>query len=53
MSTILEDIRKKGLRRITFEMLDNTVERITAGLNVRDIRELLRGEKPSRKPIHA
>ncbi len=50
MSTILDDIRKKGVRRTAFETLDNVVERVTVGLNIRDIRELLRGEKPSRKP---
>ncbi|TVR19850.1 MAG: cytochrome bc complex cytochrome b subunit [Anaerolineaceae bacterium] len=46
----LEDIRRKGLKRATFEGVDNVVERVTAGMNVQDIREALRGEAPSRRP---
>ncbi len=46
----LEDIRRKGLKRATFEAVDNVVERVTAGMNIQDIREALRGEAPSRRP---
>lgn len=48
--SFLDDIREKGFRRAAVEVLDSTVERVTAGLTVRDIREMLRGEKPSRRP---
>lgn len=48
--TILDDIREKGLKRAVFEGIDDAVERITAGMNIQDIREALRGEAPSRRP---
>lgn len=48
--TILDDIKEKGLKRTLFETADNVVERLTAGMNVQDIREALRGENPSRRP---
>ncbi|PJF44077.1 MAG: hypothetical protein CUN55_05890 [Phototrophicales bacterium] len=48
--SILDDVKEKGLRKATYEAIDSTVERITAGMNIQDIREALRGEKPSRRP---
>lgn len=46
----LDDIRQKGLKRATFEAVDDVVERVTAGMNIQDIREALRGDAPSRRP---
>jgi ubiquinol-cytochrome c reductase cytochrome b subunit len=48
--TILDDIKEKGFRRTLFETADSVVQRLTAGMNVQDLREALRGEKPSRRP---
>jgi quinol-cytochrome oxidoreductase complex cytochrome b subunit len=48
--SILDDIKEKGFKKAVFEGVDRTVERITAGMNVQDIREALRGEAPSRRP---
>lgn len=48
--SILDDIKEKGLKKALFEAVDNIVERITAGMNVQDIREALRGETPTRRP---
>ncbi len=48
--SFLDDVKEKGLKRATFELIDESVERLTAGMNVGDIREALRGEAPSRKP---
>lgn len=48
--SFLDDVKAKGLKRAVFEGVDDVVERVTAGLNVQDIRETLRGENPSRRP---
>lgn len=48
--SILDEVKEKGVRKALYETLDNTVERITAGMNIQDIREALRGDKPSRRP---
>jgi ubiquinol-cytochrome c reductase cytochrome b subunit len=48
--SILDDIKEKGIRKAVYESLDRTTERITAGMNLQDIREALRGDKPSRRP---
>ncbi len=48
--SFLDDVQEKGLRKAVMEGVDETVERITAGMNIQDIREALRGEKPSRRP---
>jgi quinol-cytochrome oxidoreductase complex cytochrome b subunit len=48
--SILDDIKEKGLRKAIFETVDTVVERITAGMNVQDVREALRGETPTRRP---
>src|SRR5262249_24950349 len=42
--------KEKGLRKAVFELVDETVERLTPGMNIQDIREALRGEAPSRRP---
>lgn len=48
--SFLDDVKEKGLKRAVFEGVDDIVERVTAGMNVQDIREALRGEAPSRRP---
>ncbi len=48
--SFLDDIKEKGARRAITDLVDETVTRVTAGLNVRDIREVLRGDAPSRRP---
>ncbi|MBC6937566.1 MAG: cytochrome bc complex cytochrome b subunit [Chloroflexi bacterium] len=48
--SFLDDVKEKGLKRAVFELVDESVERLTAGMNIQDVREALRGEAPSRKP---
>ena len=48
--SFLDDIKEKGLKKAIYEGIDESVERLTAGMNVQDIREALRGEEPSRRP---
>ena len=48
--SFLDDVKEKGLRKAVFEGADEVVERLTAGLNVQDVRDALRGEDPSRRP---
>src|SRR5579859_2496414 len=48
--SILDDIKEKGFRKAILELVDDSVERFTAGLNINDIREALRGDAPSRRP---
>ncbi len=47
--SFLDDVREKGLKKAIFEGIDETVERITAGMNIGDIRAALRGDQ-MRKP---
>jgi quinol-cytochrome oxidoreductase complex cytochrome b subunit len=48
--SFLDDVKEKGLKKALFEGADEVVERLTAGMNIQDIREALRGENPSRRP---
>lgn len=48
--SFLDDIKEKGLKKAVFEGVDNIVERVTAGMNIQDLREALRGETPTRRP---
>lgn len=48
--SFLDDVKEKGLKKAVFEGIDESVERLTAGMNIQDIREALRGEDPSRRP---
>ena len=48
--SFLDDVKEKGLRKAVFEGADEVVERLSAGLNVQDVRDALRGEGPSRRP---
>lgn len=48
--SFLDDVKEKGLKKAAFELVDESVQRFTAGMNIQDIREALRGEPASRKP---
>jgi quinol-cytochrome oxidoreductase complex cytochrome b subunit len=48
--SFLDDVKEKGLKRAVFEGVNEVVERATAGMNIQDIREALRGEAATRKP---
>ncbi|MCB9456957.1 MAG: cytochrome bc complex cytochrome b subunit [Anaerolineaceae bacterium] len=48
--SFLDDVKEKGLKKAVFEVVDESVERLTAGLNIQDLREAIRGEAPSRRP---
>ncbi len=48
--SFLDDIKEKGLKKALFEGANEVTERLTAGMNIQDIREALRGENPSRRP---
>jgi quinol-cytochrome oxidoreductase complex cytochrome b subunit len=48
--SFLDDVKEKGFKRAALEGVNEIVERATAGMNVQDIREALRGEAASRKP---
>lgn len=48
--SFLDDVQEKGWRKAIMEGIDDTVERMTAGMNIQDIREALRGEPASRRP---
>lgn len=45
---LFKRIREKGLRGGLFETLDDAVLRITAGLDIGDLRGMLRGDPPAR-----
>jgi len=48
--SFLDDVKEKGLKKAVFELVDESVLRLTSGLNIQDLREALRGEAPSRRP---
>lgn len=48
--SFLDDIKEKGVKKAVYEGVNDTVERLTAGMNIQDIREALRGEAPTRRP---
>lgn len=48
--SFLDDVKEKGLKKAVFELIDESMERLTSGLNIQDLREALRGEAPSRRP---
>jgi quinol-cytochrome oxidoreductase complex cytochrome b subunit len=48
--SFLDDVKEKGLKKAVFELVDESMERLTSGLNIQDLREALRGEAPSRRP---
>ncbi len=48
--SFLDDVKEKGFKKAVFEGIDDSVQRLTAGLNVQDLREAFRGESASRRP---
>lgn len=48
--SFLDDVKEKGLKKAVFEVANESVERLTAGMNIQDLREALRGDAPSRRP---
>jgi len=45
---LIKRIREAGLRTALVEAVDDTVQRVTAGLNIADLRAMLRGDPPGR-----
>ncbi len=48
MATIFEQISEMGLKQALIAKTDEAVERLTAGMNISDIRGALRGDEPRR-----
>ncbi|MDE2858613.1 MAG: cytochrome bc complex cytochrome b subunit [Chloroflexota bacterium] len=48
--SFLDDVKEKGFKKAIFEGIDDSVERLTAGMNVQDVREALRGDTATRRP---
>lgn len=48
MTTFVEQVREMGIKRAVVTKADEAVERLTAGMNITDIRAALRGDEPRR-----
>lgn len=48
MATFVDQVREMGLKQATLAKVDDVVERVTAGMNINDIRAMLRGDEPRR-----
>lgn len=48
MATFIEEVRELGVKRAVIAKADDIVERVTAGMNINDIRSALRGDEPRR-----
>ena len=48
MATFIDEIKELGFKQAAIAKVDEVVERVTAGLNVGDIRSALRGDEPRR-----
>ena len=48
MATFVEQVREMGLKQASIAKADEAVERLTAGMNIGDIRSALRGDEPRR-----
>lgn len=48
MATFFEQVREMGIKQAVLTKADETVERLTAGMNINDIRSALRGDEPRR-----
>lgn len=48
MATFVDQVRELGVKQATIAKVDEAVERLTSGMNVNDIRDMLRGEEPRR-----
>src|SRR3989304_6551319 len=45
---LLDEIKAKGVRRALTDKADDVVTRVTAGLNIREVRGVLRDDAPAR-----
>jgi quinol-cytochrome oxidoreductase complex cytochrome b subunit len=48
MATFVEQVREMGIKQAVVTKADEVVERLTAGMNIGDIRAALRGDEPRR-----
>ncbi len=48
MTTFVDQVREMGLKQAAIAKIDESVERITAGMNISDVRSALRGDEPRR-----
>lgn len=48
MATFREQVSEMGIKHATIAKVDETVERLTAGMNISDVRGALRGDEPRR-----
>ncbi|MFZ0546714.1 MAG: cytochrome bc complex cytochrome b subunit [Candidatus Promineifilaceae bacterium] len=48
MATFFEQVQEMGLKQAVIAKADESVERLTAGMNITDIRAALRGDEPRR-----
>ncbi|RMH01780.1 MAG: cytochrome bc complex cytochrome b subunit [Chloroflexi bacterium] len=48
MTTFVDQVREMGLKQAVLVKADEIVERVTAGMNISDIRAALRGDEPRR-----
>jgi quinol-cytochrome oxidoreductase complex cytochrome b subunit len=48
MTTFVDQVREMGVKQAVIAKSDEVVERLTAGMNVNDIRSALRGDEPRR-----
>jgi hypothetical protein len=46
MATFFEQVREMGLKQASVVKADEIVERVTVGMNINDIRGMLRGDEP-------
>ena len=52
MTTFVEQVREMGVKRAVVTKADEIVERVTAGMNITDIRAALRGDEPRGHHLH-
>ena len=48
MATFREQVSEMGIKQATIAKVDEAVERLTAGMNISDVRSALRGDEPRR-----
>lgn len=48
MATFFDEVREMGFKQAAIAKADDVVERVTAGMNINDIRGMLRGDEPRR-----
>ncbi len=48
MATFVDQVKELGFKQAAIAKLDDAVERLTSGLNINDVRAMLRGDEPRR-----